>query len=86
MTRYIQTNSNDDAGPVGGYFYYVFNDVLITPGKPAEFILGDMATAEDIAIFNAENGLDKPFIIQVLNYTKLAVQGDLGISYTTKQP
>lgn len=45
-----------------------------------------MATAEDIAIFNAENGLDKPFIIQVLNYTKLAVQGDLGISYTTKQP
>jgi len=69
-----------------GVVLLVFSMMYFSPGEPAKYILGDMATEEDIAIFNAENGLDKPFIIQYFNYMKDALTGDLGISYTTKQP
>lgn len=69
MTRYIQTNSNDDAGP--GVIFITFSRMYLShPASRLNLFSEDMATAEDIAIFNAENGLDKPFFIQVLNYTK----------------
>lgn len=69
-----------------GVALITFCMMYFSPGEPAKFILGDMATEEDIAIFNEQNGLDDPFIIQFFNYIKKAVTGDLGISYSTKQP
>ena len=69
-----------------GVVLLVFSMMYFSPGEPAKYILGEMATAEDIAMFNAENGLDKPFVIQYFNYMVDALRGDFGISYTTKQP
>ncbi|MBE6013734.1 MAG: ABC transporter permease [Lachnospiraceae bacterium] len=69
-----------------GVVLLVFSMMYFSPGEPAKYILGDMATEADIAIFNEQNGLDDPFFIQYLNYIKDALKGDLGISYTTKQP
>lgn len=69
-----------------GVVLLVFSMMYFSPGKPEDYILGDMATVEDKAKFRAENGLNDPFIIQYFNYIRKALTGDLGVSYTTKQP
>ena len=69
-----------------GVVLLVFSMMYFSPGKPEDYILGDMATVEAKATFRAENGLNDPFIIQYFNYIRKALTGDLGVSYTTKQP
>ena len=69
-----------------GVVLLVFSMMYFSPGNAEDYILGDMATEEDKEAFREENGLNKPFFIQYINYVKDALQGDLGISYTTKQP
>ena len=69
-----------------GVVLLVFSMMYFSPGKPEDYILGDMATIEDKEKFREENGLNAPFLIQYFNYVKKALQGDLGISYTTKLP
>lgn len=69
-----------------GVVLLVFSMMYFSPGNPEDYILGDMATEEDKAAFREENGLDQPFLIQYVNYVKKAISGDLGTSYTTKQP
>ena len=69
-----------------GVALITFSMMYFSPGEPADFILGDMATEEDKALFNEENGLNKPFFVQFVNYVGKAVTGNLGTSYTTKQP
>jgi len=69
-----------------GVVLLVFSMMYFSPGNPEDYILGDMATAEDKAAFREEHGLNEPFLVQYFNYVKNAVQGDLGTSYTTKLP
>lgn len=70
-----------------GVTFIIFAMMYFTPGDPARIILGDLATATDIEIFNKENGLDQPFFNQYFNYMKdLVTKGNLGTSYVTKQP
>ena len=69
-----------------GVVLLVFCMMYFSPGSAEDYILGDMATEEDKEAFREENGLNAPFIVQYFNYVKDAVRGDLGISYTTKQP
>lgn len=69
-----------------GVALITFSMMYFSPGEPADFILGDMATEEDKALFNAENGLDRPFLVQFIHYVGGACRGDLGTSYTTKRP
>jgi peptide/nickel transport system permease protein len=61
----------------------VFLIVRILPGDPALVILGDQASAESIAALHQKLGLDKPVIIQYLNFMLGVVQGDLGNSMIT---
>ena len=56
-----------------GVVLLVFSMMYFSPGKPEDYILGDMATVEDKAKFRAENGLNEPFIIQYFNYIKKAM-------------
>jgi peptide/nickel transport system permease protein len=69
-----------------GVTLVVFSMLYFSPGKAADYILGDLATAEQKALFNKENGLDKPFFVQYVNYVIKACKGDLGTSYITKRP
>lgn len=69
-----------------GVVFIAFSMMYFSPGKPEDYILGDMATPEDKELFREEHGLDEPFIVQYFNFVKNAVTGDLGTSYTTKQP
>lgn len=56
---------------------------VLTPGEPARIILGNEATDTDIAKFNHEMGLDKPFFEQYLNFIVGILHGDFGTSYVT---
>ncbi|MFB7270046.1 ABC transporter permease [Streptomyces sp. NPDC056244] len=56
------------------------------PGGPARGILGPQATAQQIASFNHEQGLDKPVPVQYLYYLDRLLHGDLGTSYTLNEP
>ncbi|MFE0763605.1 ABC transporter permease [Streptomyces smyrnaeus] len=56
------------------------------PGGPARGILGPQATAQQIAAFNHEQGLDKPLPVQYLYYLGQLAHGDLGTSYTLNEP
>lgn len=60
--------------------------VHAVPGDPAFALLGDQATAEDIARVRRDLGLDRPLPEQYLRYVARAFQGDFGTSIRTGQP
>ena len=55
-------------------------------GDPARFVLGDQATDEAIASFRADRGLDRPMLVQFLDYNLSAIRGDLGVSVRYNEP
>lgn len=55
------------------------------PGGPARGILGPQATAQQIAAFNHEQGLDRSLPVQYVYYLRELAQGDLGTSYTLNE-
>lgn len=56
------------------------------PGGPARGVLGVHATAQQIAQFNREQGLDKPLPVQYVIYLGQLLRGDLGTSFTLNAP
>ena len=69
-----------------GVVLLVFSMMYFSPGRTADYMLGDFATEEEKQLFEKQNGLDQPFFIQYFNYIKKALQGDMGTSWTTKRP
>lgn len=66
----------------------VFLMIHLMPGDPVLQMLGT-DTAPDPKVVEAlrsELGLDKPLLIQYINWLSKAVRGDLGISYSEKIP
>ena len=57
-----------------GVALITFSMMYFSPGSPADYILGDMATEADKQLFIAENGLDQPFFTQFFNYVDNAVR------------
>ncbi len=54
------------------------------PDSPARIVLGDEATAAEIATFDRDHGLDRPILVQYgVWLLRLATHGDLGRSYLT---
>ncbi|GHA74218.1 MULTISPECIES: ABC transporter permease [Streptomyces] len=64
----------------------VFGLLHALPGGPARGILGPQATAQQIARFNHEQGLDKSLPVQYFHYLGQLLHGDLGTSYTLNEP
>ena len=64
----------------------VFSLIHLVPGDPAQAMLGDGASPEDIAQLRTRLGLDRPLVEQYGRYLKGLVQGDLGTSLRTQQP
>ena len=69
-----------------GITFIIFAIMNFTPGDPAKLILGEEATAEDVAKLRTELGLDDPFLVRFARYVINAVQGDFGTSYRNRQP
>ena len=61
---------------------FIFTLLYFTPGDPARMILGDTATAEELAEYRATLGIDKPYFIQLFEFLKqLFLKFDLGLSF-----
>lgn len=68
-----------------GVTFIVFSIMYLTPGDPAQLILGEKASPQAIADLRHQMGLDKPFIVQYFTFVAKAVTGDFGRSYTTNR-
>lgn len=66
-----------------GVSLLVFAIMSLTPGDPAQLILGENAPKEAVLKLREEMGLNDPFFIQYLRFVKNAILGDFGRSYTT---
>ena len=86
MQRYIGKRLLMMVPVLLGVVLVVFSMLYFSPGRAADYMLGDMATEEDKLMFEEQNGLDKPFIVQYVNYVLDILKGDLGVSYTSKRP
>lgn len=75
-----------------GITLLTFFILYLSPRNPAELWLvgsdGNVGMISQEAIERQEEimGLDKPFLVQYVNWLTSALKGDLGISYTTKRP
>lgn len=83
MTRYIAKRILYMIPVLLGVTLLVFFIMHLAPGNVAAMILGENATKEQIAALEAEMGLDRPLLIQYLDYLLGLLHGDLGTSYTT---
>lgn len=63
----------------------VFYVMQLAPGDPALVVLGDFATPETIARFNAERGLDDPLFVQYLRWLAGITRFDFGQSLSVSQ-
>ncbi len=52
----------------------------LTPGDPAEIILGDYATPANVAALRSQLGLEQPIYMQYLGYIASVMRGDFGRS------
>jgi peptide/nickel transport system permease protein len=69
-----------------GVSIVVFFMVRAIPGDPAQLLLGQNATQEQVAQLRAQMGLDKPVIVQYVVFLRDALTGDLGDSIVTGRP
>jgi ABC-type dipeptide/oligopeptide/nickel transport system permease component len=64
----------------------VFALIHFIPGDPAQAILGEGATQEEVAQLRARLGLDRPLLVQYGAFLKGVAHGDLGQSLRNGQP
>jgi peptide/nickel transport system permease protein len=64
----------------------IFSLTYFIPGDPAALLLGDNATAEDIAALRARMGLDIPPVPRYFNWIINMCRGDFGISVSQNTP
>lgn len=69
-----------------GVSVVVFAMVRAIPGDPAQILLGQAATPDQVADVRARLGLDQPLITQYLLFIRGALTGDLGDSLVVGQP
>ena len=64
--------------------FVVFSILYMTPGDASEVILGNEYSKELSIQVKQELGLDRPFIVQYVNYVVKLAHGDFGTSYITR--
>ena len=69
-----------------GVIVLIFLILQASPGDPAQMVLGEMATQDQINALREELGLNQPILIQLGNYLIGLVHGDFGSSYMSKAP
>jgi ABC-type dipeptide/oligopeptide/nickel transport system permease component len=64
----------------------VFALIHLVPGDPAQAMLGESASADEIARLRTSLGLDRPLVAQYGSFLGGLVRGDLGRSFRSGQP
>ena len=84
MLKYILKRILISIPVILGVIILIFTITYFTPGDPAHVVLGQTAPDDMVAAWNAEQGLDKPFLVQLGMYLKnIITRFDFGISYVT---
>jgi peptide/nickel transport system permease protein len=68
-----------------GVSVIVFLMLHMTPGDPAELLLGERATVESLAQMREHLGLNEPLYVQYGLFLKRLLKGDLGETIWTRQ-
>lgn len=70
-----------------GVALLIFVIMSFTPGDPAVIILGENATAEQVAILREDLGLNDPLLVRFFDYIKgIVTEFDFGTSYINRRP
>ncbi|MCF8104558.1 MAG: ABC transporter permease [Desulfohalobiaceae bacterium] len=69
-----------------GVSVLVFLMLRLIPGDPAQLLLGEFASPEELAGLRSQLGLDESLFTQYWIYLKDILQGDLGVSIRTNTP
>ena len=64
-----------------GITFFIYVILSAAPGDPTQLILGMDATEADLAVLRAELGLDKPVVVQYINYMFGVLRGNFGTSW-----
>lgn len=63
---------------------FCFLIINMAPGDPTDMFISESATPEQIAQMRQNLGIDQPLVIQYFKWIGNALQGNLGISFTTR--
>ncbi len=86
MLRFILARLGGTLAVLALVAVMVFALTRLASGDPIALLLGDQATAEDIAQARVQYGLDKPLLTQFGYWIKEVAQGNLGQSIFLQRP
>jgi peptide/nickel transport system permease protein len=86
MTLYLVRRIGQAMVVVLGVVFLTFILAHLEPGSAARATLGLKATPARVALFDRVYGLDKSLPVQFGNYVLNALHGNLGTSYSLKEP
>ena len=86
MSRYLLRRLLLTIPVLIGVATLVFSLIHFIPGDPAQAMLGEGATPEDVAQLRTRLGLDRPLLVQYGSFVNGAIHGDLGVSIRNDQP
>lgn len=86
MSRYIIKRLFSLVPVIIGVTFIVFIILSLSPGDPAQIMLGTEASPEALVELREELGLNDNVIVQYLRYMGNVIRGDLGMSYKTQAP
>ena len=86
MVRYLMRRLLLTVPVMFGVATLVFALIHLVPGDPAQSMLGESATAEEITRLRTSLGLDRPLLAQYGSFLAGIVRGDFGRSFRTGQP
>ncbi len=90
MTRYLARRVALLVPTLIGISLLAFLLAKLAPGDPAQEFLrrttDQVPTTAQVVQARHELGLDRPLAVQYLSWLGMATHGDLGISYSTRQP
>ena len=86
MARFIGKRVGLGVLVVIGVVALTFVIARVVPGDPAVTYAGPHATPASIAQARRQLGLDKPVVVQLIDYLEGIAKGDWGTSYRTRQP
>lgn len=93
MLRYVARRLAQGAAVLWGAVTLSFAILHLVPGDPVQLMLGGgggdaaaNASPEQVAALRAELGLDRPILVQYVDFVSGALRGDFGSSYASGQP
>jgi peptide/nickel transport system permease protein len=84
MKRYLLKRLLSIAITLIGLSVVIFTVSRIAPGDPAKLAAGPDASEEMVQVIRKEFQLDKPLVVQYINYMKGLIRGDFGRSIKTR--